>query len=526
MKKKIILSLALLEIVGSPSTMLAHQKAGERSVGPLNTDTLPSQHQVMEKEEERVLAQQRVPKEPPIPLGREYYRSLLEKSVIKHWAVAISGHYSWADETFRCDGCTDSIGNLLFGDPFTIQDVYLLSKLSFQNKIRRDNIDAQPTKERDAASPLPFGDFASDQFLNLLATTTVNIAANYHEAAVKFSGIYRFSLTHDQRLHAAFGVTLPVKKRAHEMDLSFVGGTLFTHAFVTSSNVRSNPLVHFTEWFSSVEDFFQRAVLQPKGLIFEPHQHKTGLGDLTLFGLLDFGGYSDHLDGFQVGLNIVFPTSNKQSGNQIWEVELGNGGAYQFDPFVNILVSTTSPVFNPTFKLAGEFSKKFAGSRRVPGLKSNDVRKNIQAVSDLAPLFVPPIAQAYSGYFVDPFQLYDSTVPFFADRASCATIKIGNKVIVGVGNYFYNAFNLGLRLGLFYDYTHKGSDTICIDPACGTFNTCLLTGRTATRAHQLSWNLTYKFRSLVELSMGSQHVFSGINVPKCHDFFASLVLVF
>jgi len=98
--------------------------------------------------------------------------------------------------------------------------------------------------------------------------------------------------------------------------------------------------------------------------------------------------------------------------------------------------------------------------------------------------------------------------------------------MVGVGNYFYNVFNLGFRLGVLYQYMHKQKDSVSVKNTENEFDTNLLEARTDRRAHTIGWDLSYKFKNMIELNFGSEHAIAGKNVPRHHKVFASVVAVF
>ena len=130
-------------------------------------------------------------------------------------------------------------------------------------------------------------------------------------------------------------------------------------------------------------------------------------------------------------------------------------------------------------------------------------------------------------YYIDPFEEIDSTVPLFADEAVCRKIKRGSQFLVGIGNYFYNVFNLGFRLGIFYDFTHKRKDKITVQcKNAKNFKPERLEKNFDARSHRFGWNLTYKSEALLELNIGSQHILSGKNIMQLHEIFASIIATF
>jgi len=134
--------------------------------------------------------------------------------------------------------------------------------------------------------------------------------------------------------------------------------------------------------------------------------------------------------------------------------------------------------------------------------------------------------QAFQQYCVEPFSESDTTVLHFADQAVSTRARLGSRVLIGIGNYFYNVFNLGFRLGILYQYIHKSKDSVSVKKTEDMFDTNLLEARTDRRSHTIGWYLSYKFNNMVELNIGSEHAIAGKNVPKHHELFASVVAVF
>lgn len=446
----------------------------------------------------------------------------------KRWAVPISLTGVLAYKGFNNKGCCTSLADVIFGKEFTFKDISLFSKLCDDNKVRIDNVD--PRAPERGATPVtpadPFGAFRDDLYATLLAPTKVSINAEQQELCFDITGIYRFPLSDSWNVTGAVGIDIPIKSRLHIMDLKLYGGSLFRQVFAPAGTVRETSLFQFNEVYADVYDFFTRAILGQKNLTFEPRQRKVGIGDVSLFGLLDFVSAWDNVDAWQVGLNFVFPSGGKLKGDKVWEVVLGNGGAFQVDIFTNMIFSTESPVFNPTARFAAELSAPYTGMLRVPQKKTNDERKWAERVAGLNyPL-------RFRQFNVDPFNEYDTSVLWFADNAVGTRVKMGTRFIVGFGNYFYNFLTLGFRLGIFYDFLYKTEDHLCVKNQCARaigstkFNTKLLEELSQEKAHRIGWNLTYKFENFVELNIGSQHIFDGKNVPQLHEAFISLIAVF
>lgn len=428
----------------------------------------------------------------------------------ERWSCFFPVHYSFASKAYSCNRCCAPLANLVFGKEFTLRDIFLLAKLSDDDKLH--------IVPSGAPMP-PFGNARDEQYLALLASTQIDIDAEFREFIFNLGAAYRLPLGDEEQYYATFGINVPVKSRRHFMDLNLVGGALFGERSQLDST-----LEQFFKDFSSIEDFFARAVLAPKGLLFEERQQKGGIGDVSLYTSVDVGGYFNHVDGLQFGVNAVLPTAHKRCDKYVWEIELGNGGAFQFEAFANVLFNSGSCYFNPTFLLSGQVSSAFCAQRRIP-------KRKIQSVEGLLadnPAILLPV---FTQYRSDPFNEYDSSVLHFADQTVCARVKQGSRVLFGIGNYFHEIFKRRFRLGVFYYFIAKGQDSVEIkqDAKCpleGEFNTCLLQECTRERSHSFGWNLAYKFYDLCEFNVGSQHTVAGLNVPRSHDFFVSVVAVF
>ena len=329
-------------------------------------------------------------------------------------------------------------------------------------------------------------------------------------------------------------MNVPIEERLHVLDFSFKGGSLYRPIFAPNGTIRDNPLFAFYNQFSGLEDYLN-TVLMDKDLEFKTRQRRIGVGDISLFGLLDFGGLFKHMDSLQVGLNVNLPSGRKDDALTVWEPILGNGGGTEFDLFFQALFKSPSPVFNPTLRLVGGFTKKFSNVQRVGRqIVNNNPNANFgrSALGDV-PNLENPLIDFQNGFFVDAFSLFDVNVPFFADTAVPTEIKRGHRFLVSIGNYVYNFINLGFRFGAFYDFSYKRSDDLCLDtdnccPAVkdGIFDFCLLERLSRCNFHRFSWNLTYKFRNLIELNLGSSHIIAGRNTPRVSEVYCGFVAVF
>jgi|GEM_PF-1596025 len=456
-------------------------------------------------------------------LGKSYLYALQKETYERRWALPFLGSVSLAYKGFNDCNKLIRLDEEIFGKIVEIQDISLFSLLCNANKVRIDNVPAREPV-RPAGSPATFGSYRTDLYPTLLAPTQLRIEAEQRDFCIDIGAQYRFFLTRDHKLVGTLGINVPIKSRLHIMDLNFIYGDLFYGTYTQTGEIRETSLNQFANDFISIYDFFQKGILADKNLEFRERQRRMGVGDISTFGYLDFGNYFSYTDSVQVGLNIVFPSGGSENSNRVWDPVLGNGGAFQFEGYTSLLFRSNSPTFNPTLRIVGQVSVPFTHNRRVPHLVTNDERQRIFDVPDLLNDLT---STRFEAYYVDPFEEFDTQVPFFADRAILTRTKIGSRLLVSGGNYFYNVLNLGLRLGIFYDFGLKGKDSVRV--TCNTedtFNTGLLESFTNQRFQRIGWNLTYKTNHLIEFNIGSQHIIAGRNIARVHNIFASIIAVF
>jgi hypothetical protein len=272
--------------------------------------------------------------ESSIPVGRLYYQSLLDNEVECHWAVPIDFHYEFATKGFNSCGQSTDLAQEIFNGWIILQDIYLFSKLSAANLINIDGVPRQPGRpDVPPFSLLPFGSYASDLYTTLLANLVFNLDAKFTELVGDVSVIYNFA-NDSKKMNGALGIIVPIQSRTHTLDFSFFTSDctgLIKGPPVETPFTKWDSLKDFFTNFSSLQDFFVREVLAPKNICFEKIQQKNGIGDISLFGLIDVGNYFACLESWQLGANLVFPTGGKESGTKVWQPVLGNGGAFQFE---------------------------------------------------------------------------------------------------------------------------------------------------------------------------------------------------
>ncbi|MCX5921809.1 MAG: hypothetical protein NTX86_00555 [Candidatus Dependentiae bacterium] len=451
--------------------------------------------------------------------------------------------------------------------PFTIGDIFLESRLSQQGKMYLDTIGPTGTS---------FGNVANEQYLSLLAPVQVQFYASQKESGANATFMYRFFLGDCDNIAAYVGLNVPVICRTHELELelnygtlldSNVGGicmtgtctpftdaelmALFNDDYATFTvalqaikcpagcpngccNSNQNTIAQFFGDFNSVEDFFIRGVLAPKGIELESKQQKIGFGDISLVGSVDFAPGFDNLDALQFGVNLSIPVSGPVKPVKVWPISLGNN-AFALDLFSSVIVNG-GKYCNPAFYLTGSFFASGKAYIRAPRLLSSKVPLPTNTLLINTGVLTP----VFKNYFVMPFSEVDTLVSEFADTFVQTRNRRGSSVIVGVGNYFQQVLDCKLRLAVFYDFMAKGKDNVCIleTPATGDYNIDTLdldVGTIKTTlsvicktefAHRISWHAAYKLGSCGEVMVGSQHIVTGKNVTKSNQGFVTFVCTF
>jgi len=452
--------------------------------------------------------------------SRSYYNTIVEDAKEPRWLLPITLSVSLEYDAFDSKGCKVSLSDSLFGEGTTLKDIFLLARLSYEDKLR-----IHPT----GFGGIPqFGHVKEEQYLALLAPLRLALSTDLKSTDFSLSSMYRFKMLEGKNYFAVIGFDLPFGFQRRSIDLLFQDGSLYHTGYAANVTVRETTITQFFKDFSSVEDFFLRAVLAPKGITFCGNQQKAGIGDISLFGILEAGPFFTKfrnsciaLDSAQLGLNIAFPSGTKSTGITLWEIEFGNGGGLQFSFFASANFRTSSDYVNPFFNIGAECNTTFcsvrSGGIRIPKIITQEEEGKLRENPDI-------LLPVFKEYRTLPFEEVDSTITMFADSSTDdATIQRGRRIFFGFGNYIYRIFKRNFRLGLFYTYSRKKVDTII---APSTFDTSSFASAPDCISHRINWSLTYKFESNIDLAFGSQHIVSGKNVPQQHEVFFSVAIMF
>lgn len=444
-------------------------------------------------------------------LGRDYYQAQLDTIMQRHWAFPTTLSLTIGDQGYGCDGGIVPLAKTIFGsDRFSFGDIFLLAKLSAENKIT-----------------IPGDPLTTDVLTTLLAPVELEFAAETRELTALFTASYRHSLGATERMDAVIGINVPIKTQFHILNIEFDSGSLLS-PMGTNLPVSQSTLAQFFAFYEDIYDFFVASIMEPKGLTYEPLQRKTGLGDITFFGYIDAANYFNYVDALQVGVTWLVPTTTADVASTLWSPDISEGGGSSVGFFSNMLIHSPWAGINPAIQVSVDVSPAFYGTRRIAQLKQfngpvDGVHNVIGKGNPLGGLIqsVPPVL----GDTVTTFSEYDSTIPAFADAAVRTRIKHPPRVLAGIGNYFYNFLKKNFVLGIFYDYTHKAKDCfkVCSD---ATFDTKSLAKLTEINSHRISWRLSYRFPNYIELNGGTQHIVGGKNVIQLNQLYVSLIAVF
>ncbi len=438
-----------------------------------------------------------------------YYDTLCDRK--KHFLFQVLGYGCFADKGFNTNKQRVPLSDLIFGSPFQIQDANLAARLAAQGAL---------TLSTRPGMPPPFGATSNEQYIALLAPTDVIVSSEFQETGLNITALYHARFPGTQTVLGVLGILLPIRSQLHRMNIRYENGSLFAATAPQQSVPGQSTLTQFFSYFEGIDDFFTRGVLAPKELAFTVRQRKINIGDIAALTALDVSGCSEWFDACLIGMQWVFPTGSKQDATQVWPIELGNGGSYQFEPFINIYANVL-PWINPVFYVGGRLSTSYTGWRRIPQLKTGVGGQPLAQTNVL----IPP---GFQNYIITPgvdFAAFDTTVLQLADQRVSARIHPGAQMLLRVGNFFEQFLIECLDLGIFYDvYTQRKERIGVLE--LGIYNTDLLVQRSATTAHIVSWRLGYTHNDVLQAYIGSQHVVAGKNVPQDNKIYASLAAYF
>jgi len=146
--------------------------------------------------------------------GRMYYNSLLEEAQKRSWSMQCVLHSSVATKGFDDNSQRKPLQDTVFGENVALKDIYLPSKLAFDNKIRIDLHDPRAIT-RSQNDMEGFGSFASDEYIYLLACVELNGSLEAREFGSSINTSYRFTLGERQGVQGVVGLLVPIKTRLH-----------------------------------------------------------------------------------------------------------------------------------------------------------------------------------------------------------------------------------------------------------------------------------------------------------------------
>ncbi len=448
------------------------------------------------------------------------------------WGIDCFIDYASAYDGFSRCGVHTTLAETVFGKPISLQDISLFLKLSNCNYVHRCPLpeDEDPCNRWQRPAPQPnqqvksFGAYRSDLYTTLLAPVQLKICADERSLQTTINATWHYVLPEKLGcLDTFWGASFPIESKVRIMDYEVGGGHLFVHGFAPDLTVRNNSLTNFYQDYTDPEDFLRRAILEPKGLVFDRRQQKSGFGDVSLFGMIDVGNNYSWIDFWNMGINFIFPSGGKIKSDKVWELHLGNGGAFRCEFFSTLLFDTGTASLNPIISADFIISTPFNACYRIPQCKSSEAQKQAKLISDL---YVPG-PTVFPEYFVAPYQEIDSSIPYFADEAVLTDVNWGTEWSMAVGNYFFDFGVPSLRFGLFYQYRGKLLDKYRPrDREASKFVPEILEKLSKRYEYRLSWELSYSHRGWLELTLSTAHTLGGKNIAQNHDIMLLLMMAF
>ncbi|MGA9530500.1 MAG: hypothetical protein WBQ73_01280 [Candidatus Babeliales bacterium] len=428
---------------------------------------------------------------------------------------------------FVCKGYDDKkrqcgLLSSLVGDDLRLADIFLLSKLALDKKVSIDS-DGPLGAERPPGATDTFGSYSDDLAVTLLAPMKLKLCGDEREKGIRLRTMKRYTISEKRGVDCVLGIEMPVVARERHLSYSLQDGKLYIHGFAGSAVTdRSTPLTQFFSEFASIDDFFNRAVLQPKGLTFDPLQCEVGLGNSIGTVMFEFSDSMPCIDTIQLGFQLLFPASRKRRHIRLWEVGLGED-TYRVGGFVSCLFASCSRFFNPTITLAAHVActrTRYERFSRIRSSKETAVRITSSSLLDL----VVPIEQL-NNYYVQPFYERDSSTDLFADQRVCVDIQDGSRVLFRCDNEAILSYS---RLNMFYEFSYEAPYRI--KGICEEGQSCKQSSLVSTAkesyVHRVGWGYSFALHGETTFKLGTTHVISGKNSGQEHEFFCAWSHVF
>jgi hypothetical protein len=321
------------------------------------------------------------------------------------------------------------LGDIIFDQRLTLQDVFLPAKLS-----------------RTGFVTLPggsgFGVNSSEQYLAALAPAELLWNAAVQEQRIFFESGYYYMPAVKKRWQPELfyiGFLLPFLKKRQTLLLESIHNKITVDG-TSYPVVGENTVKQFlSDAGIDFLDFFQRYVLEPKGLSYIPVQENIGFADLQLVGLADWGGIKKGIETLQIAMMIGIPLTKRQSYDVIWPNQLTRG-AVTVQVQSLLQVTTKRWFYNPYLQGRASIYLPFFEKRRL-----REKRSDLPAGS-LPKRFILNI--------VKPFEEYDAAVNAFADNIFDVSVEEGIGVSFLMGDFLYLDHGR-LRIGILYEYTYK-----------------------------------------------------------------------
>ncbi|MCB9493390.1 MAG: hypothetical protein H6679_03885 [Epsilonproteobacteria bacterium] len=409
----------------------------------------------------------------------------------------LSFAHNFTDHCFNKIGKKTGLAECIFGKEFLLRDIFLASKLAAKGKF-------------SLGGGTGFGNSPTEQYIYCLSPTKILIDAEQKEFIGHAHGLFYFRIPYTKKLLGGIGAQLTVKDCRRTMELRTQDGRLFcSNTFASGENSLSQ---FFSDFNMDFFDFFTRGVTNPKLLTFQPKQQKRGIGDLSIFTLVNFAPYLPNTYDCALGMNVVLPTASKKKGFKVWEITLGNRGGVEVGAFLSGSYHSSYSFFHPFFYANFSYVFPHSSMERVPEQKT-----------DPSQVLVPP---RFNMHTIASFNEFDTTVLEFADESFKTHIRNRWHTSFLIGNYWHNVFRSNITFGVSYSAYIHNQPTVRVPNFHGRFfNTALIADSMKHQRHCLSWSAKLSYSNNTRISLGFKHTFAGRNASAYDEVHGSLVFL-
>lgn len=382
-----------------------------------------------------------------------------------------------------------SLGEYAFGGKLKLEDIYLPSRLAKQGKL--------------TLAGSGFGGTPATQYLASLAHTEFTWIAKSKQNTLSLD-IGHFCIAGVRTKALWFlGLTLPITQIQRQLDFQTNFGGIATDGN-SFTLLESTVKQFFIDSNIDYTDFFQRYVLSPKNITYDPVYDRLSLGDLRLTAFIDWGEHIPYFKTLQIASIFSLPTGARGSYDKLWPIHTGEG-CLQIELQSSIQAYTPTPLLNPYLQLSLKAFFPFKESRRVA-----------QVLTKLDLLTLPP---RYREHIILPFNEIDSYAPVFADAIQEVTVYEGTRFQMMIGN-LSSLCGGRMQWGFLYSCALQAGTTFDTIAPTTYFDYVKPPKRIE---HKLLANISYVVSNEISAYCEITQTFAGRSVPKQTNVTLSLI---